>query len=279
MSRIKQKFSELKLQGRAGLVTFTMVGDPDLETSFQLLKELPKAGADIIELGMAFTDPMADGPAIQTAGLRALKSGVNLIKTLDVVARFRETDSTTPIVLMGYFNPIFHYGVEPFMKDAKSKGVDGLIIVDVPPEEDAQCCLPAKAAGLDFVRLATPTTDQNRLPKVLENSSGFLYYVSVAGVTGQKSAQVTDIETALKRIRQYTELPIAVGFGIKTPEQVAKMAQHADAVVVGSAIVSKMADTYAQGVSQEKIVAETTQFVRDLANALSQNKQIKQMNG
>ena len=279
-NRIEKRFAKVKSEKRAALVTFTMCGDPDFDTSLAILKSLPEAGADIIELGMAFTDPMADGPAIQLAGNRALKTGACLKKTLEAVRIFRENDQETPIVLMGYFNPIFQYGVDTFMADAKNMGVDGLIIVDVPPEEDAECCVPSKNAGLDFIRLATPTTDEARLPKVLNHASGFIYYVSVAGVTGQKSAKLADIETALKCIRQKTDLPIAVGFGIKTSEDVANMAQYADAVVVGSAIIDVIAKTHETGAETDEIVQKTAGFVRDLAAGLCVDKtKNKQVNG
>jgi len=239
--RLAARFAALKDAGRAGLVTYVMAGDPDLDTSFDIFKGLPAAGADIIELGMSFSDPMADGPSIQAAGLRALDAGNTLAKTMDMVRRFREEDNETPVVLMGYYNPIYHYGVDAFISDALRAGIDGLIVVDLPPEEDDELCIPSRAAGLHFIRLATPTTDARRLPAVLQNSSGFLYYVSVAGITGGLSAQVQTIGNALKDIRTQTNLPIAVGFGIKTPEQAADMAQVADAVVVGSAIVDVIA--------------------------------------
>src|SRR5208283_3710354 len=216
-TRIDQRFAKLKAEGRAGLVTFVMAGDPDLGTSLEILKSLPAAGADVIEVGMPFTDPMADGPAIQAAGLRALKSGATLKKTLDLVKSFRAADATTPIVLMGYYNPIYVYGVERFLKAAKEAGVDGLIVVDLPPEEDDELCLPAKAAGLDFIRLATPTTDDRRLPAVLRNTAGFVYYVAIAGITGTRSAADADVTRAVTRLQRHTALPVAVGFGIRKP--------------------------------------------------------------
>lgn len=279
-NRIEKRFAKVKSENRSALVTFTMCGDPNFETSLEILKSLPKAGADIIELGMAFTDPMADGPAIQLAGNRALAAGACLKKTLEAVEIFRQDDQETPIILMGYFNPIFQYGVNAFMADAKAKGVDGLIIVDVPPEEDAECCLPAKKAGLDFIRLATPTTDNARLPQVLNHASGFIYYVSVAGVTGQKSAKLSDIDAALTRMREKTDLPIAVGFGIKTAEDVANMAQYADAVVVGSAIIDVIATAHHAEASMDEIVQKTAGFVGELANGLTGNHaKNKQVNG
>src|SRR5213078_4669711 len=217
--------------------TFTMAGDPDTKTSLAILKELPKAGADVIELGMPFTDPMADGPAIQAGGLRALNAGQNLVKTLGMVRAFRKGDDTTPIVLMGYYNPIYIYGVERFLKDAKSAGIDGLIVVDLPPEEDEELCLPALAAGLNFIRLATPTTDDKRLPAVLANTSGFVYYVSITGITGMAAPDTRSVIDAVKRIKRHTSLPVAVGFGVKTAEHARAIAAGADGVVVGSALV------------------------------------------
>jgi tryptophan synthase alpha chain len=241
MSRIKARFDKLKAENRAAFVPFIMAGDPDGATSFELLKKLPGAGADIIELGIAFTDPMADGPAIQAAGLRALKAGQTLRKTLDMVRSFREGDNETPIILMGYYNPFYAYGVEAFLRDAKSTGVDGLIIVDLPPEEDAEMCLPARAAGIDFIRLATPTSDDARLPEVLKNTSGFVYYVSVAGITGKASGGSASVESAVMRLKKASGLPVAVGFGIKTNKKAREFAGFADAVVVGSALVNELA--------------------------------------
>ena len=238
-SRIDRRFAALRAAGRAGLVTFVTAGDPDHATSLALLKGLPAAGADVIELGMPFTDPMADGPAIQASSLRALRAGASLRRTLDLVRAFREDDDETPIVLMGYYNPIFVYGVEPFLVDAVAAGVDGLIVVDLPPEEDDELCLPALAAGLAFIRLATPTTDDGRLPAVLTNTSGFVYYVSITGITGAGAPEPDRVENAVARVRRHTELPIAVGFGVKTPEQAAAIARFADAVVVGSALVNR----------------------------------------
>jgi len=240
-TRIAERFDALAKEGRAGLVTFVTAGDPDNETSFQIVKGLPQAGADVIELGMPFTDPMADGPAIQAAGLRALATGMTLRKTLELVRRFREHDSATPIVLMGYFNPIYSYGVPAFLKDALGAGADGLIVVDLPPEEDPELCLPALAAGMNFIRLATPTTDDKRLPAVLTNTSGFVYYVSINGITGAGSADQADVTEAVARLRRHTSLPIAVGFGIKTAPQAAAVARVADAAVVGSAIIERIA--------------------------------------
>src|SRR6187397_2961449 len=236
-TRIDQRFAELKREGRAALVTYTVAGDPDTKTSLDILKALPKAGADVIELGMPFTDPMADGPAIQAGGLRALQAGQNMIKTLGMVRAFRKGDDTTPIVLMGYYNPIYIYGVTKFLADAKSAGVDGLIVVDLPPEEDEELCLPALEAGLNFIRLATPTTDDKRLPAVLANTSGFVYYVSITGITGAAAPDASKTKDAVARIKRHTKLPVNVGFGIKTPQNAKDIAAHADGVVVGSALV------------------------------------------
>lgn len=242
-TRIDRRFAKLKAEGRGGLVTYVMAGDPDLETSAEILKNLPAAGADIIELGVPFSDPMADGPAIQLAAQRALKAGMTLRKVLAMVRDFRAGDDETPIVLMGYYNPIYVYGVDAFLADAKDAGVDGLIVVDLPPEEEAELCLPARAAGINFIYLTAPTTDDVRLPRVLQNASGFVYYVSITGITGTASAQLGDIEAAVNRIKGHTDLPLAVGFGIKTADQVAEIASVAQAAVVGSALVNKVAET------------------------------------
>lgn len=262
VSRIATRFEALKDEGRAALVTFITACDPDRDTSAKVLAALPAAGADIIELGMPFTDPMADGPAIQAASRRALEAGGSLQATLDIVTEFRKSDDTTPIVLMGYYNPIYHRGVDTFLADAKAAGVDGLIVVDLPPEEDDELCLPARAAGLDFIRLATPTTDAARLPAVLANTSGFLYYVAIAGITGTRSAVAADVDTAVRTIKGATDLPVAVGFGVKTPEQAKAIAEVADAVVVGSAIVDAVAKNGANAPQ------ECQQFVRALADAV-----------
>lgn len=240
-TRIDRRFAALKKEGRAGLVTFVTAGDPDLATSQTILDGLPSAGADIIELGMPFSDPMADGPAIQASSLRALHAGQRMTKTLAMVAEFRKRDAETPIVLMGYYNPIYVYGNERFLADAVAAGVDGLIVVDVPPEADDELCLPAIAAGLNFIRLATPTTDDKRLPAVLNNTSGFLYYVSITGITGAAAPEVSDVRAQIERIKRSTSLPVAVGFGVRTPEQARALATAADAVVVGSAIVTEIA--------------------------------------
>jgi tryptophan synthase alpha chain len=241
MSRIEKRFAALKAEGRAGFVAYLTAGDPDLETSTRLLEGLAAAGADLIEIGMPFSDPMADGPVIQAAGLRALQNGMTLKKTLALVRHLRARDPDTPYVLMGYYNPIYRYGAEAFAKDAATAGVDGLIIVDLPPEEEAELAEPAAAAGLDLVRLATPTSDEHRLPAIVERASGFIYYVAIAGITGTRSAEGATVRDAVSRLRRFTKLPIAVGFGIKTPEQAAEVARVADASVVASAVVDRLA--------------------------------------
>ena len=265
-TRIEKRFADLTAAGKSGLVTYIMAGDPGYDTSLKILKGLPAAGADIIELGLPFTDPMADGPAIQLAASRALNAGMSTAKVLAMVTEFRKDDKATPIVLMGYYNPIYQYGVDAFLKDALAAGVDGLIVVDLPPEEDAELCIPAMKAGLNFIRLATPTTDDARLPAVLKNTSGFVYYVSITGITGTASAQQADIESAVARLKRHTDLPIAVGFGIKSAAQVAEINQHADAAVVGSAIVQAMADTLdAQDQPGADTVEKTLEFVEGLS--------------
>jgi tryptophan synthase alpha chain len=266
-TRIDTRFAELKTEGRAAFVTFVMAGDPDLATSLEIVKALPKAGADIIEIGMPFTDPMADGPAIQAAGLRALKAGTTLRKTLALVSDFRNDDARTPIVLMGYYNPIYIYGVDKFLVDAKAAGVDGLIIVDLPPEEDTELCLPTMKAGLNFIRLATPTTDDKRLPAVLENTSGFVYYVSINGITGAAGADSAVVGEAVTRIKRHTDLPVCVGFGIRTPEAAHAIAQHADGAVVGSALVDALRSSLdADG----RATGKTVRSVIDLVSSLAQ---------
>ena len=268
-NRITVRFAALKAKKQSGLVTFITAGDPDIETSAKILAGLPKAGADIIELGMPFSDPMADGPTIQAANLRAFKASIDLHKVLDLVRGFRKQDKDTPLVLMGYYNPIYIYGVEKFLKDAKEAGVDGFIIVDLPPEEDKEFCLPSIQYGLNFTRLITPTTDAKRLPAVLKNASGFLYYVSVAGITGSKSVNIDPVRTAVAELRCHTELPIAVGFGITTPDQARLMGQTADAVVVGSAIVNRIADGLdAQGAAKPGLANDVLKFVESLAKAV-----------
>ena len=267
MTRITHRFDTLKAEGRAGLVTFTMAGDPDVATSLDIMRALPAAGADVIELGMPFTDPMADGPAIQAAGLRALNSGTTLPDTLDLVRSFRDADNATPVILMGYYNPIYIYGVERFLADALNAGVDGLIVVDLPPEEDEELCVPARAAGLDFIRLATPTTDADRLPAVLANTSGFLYYVSIAGITGTSVPSSDAVASAVIRLKARTDLPVAVGFGVKTAETAAAIAgSGADAVVVGSAIVETLGRSLdAEGRATSSSVSAVTALVSRLA--------------
>jgi len=266
-TRIETRFAALKKEGRAALVTFTMAGDPDYETSLAIAKALPKAGADVIELGMPFTDPMADGPAIQAAGLRALKTGQRMTKTLAMVREFRKDDNETPIVLMGYYNPIYIYGNDRFLADAKAAGVDGLIVVDLPPEEDEELCLPSLKAGLNFIRLATPTTDDKRLPKVLTNTSGFVYYVSITGITGAAAPDTAKVTNAVARIKRHTKLPVAVGFGVRTAEQARAIAEGADGVVVGSALV----DALRQSLDKSgKATPATVKVVADLVSSLAQ---------
>ena len=268
-TRIDTRFAELKQQGRSAFVTFIMAGDPDLATSLEIIKALPQAGADIIEIGMPFTDPMADGPSIQAAGLRALKAGTTLKKTLDLVRAFRKGDGATPLVLMGYYNPIFIYGVDKFLVDAKSAGVDGLIIVDLPPEEDEELCLPAMRAGLNFIRLATPTTDDKRLPAVLANTSGFVYYVSITGITGAASADSSKVAAAVARIKRHTRLPVCVGFGIRTPDQAHATAAAANGAVVGTALVDALCNSLdAEGGATSKTVNAVADLVRSLAQGV-----------
>lgn len=266
-TRIDARFAELKKQGRSAFVTFVMAGDPDPKTSLDIVKALPKAGADIIELGMPFTDPMADGPSIQAAGLRALKAGMTLKKTLEMVRGFRQDDDATPVVLMGYYNPIYIYGVEKFLADAKAAGVDGLIIVDLPPEEDDELCLPAMRAGLNFIRLATPTTDDKRLPAVLANTSGFVYYVAITGITGAAAPDSKTVGEAVARIKRHTKLPVCVGFGIRTPEAARAIAENANGSVVGTALVDALRGSLdAEG----RATAKTVGAVADLVAALAQ---------
>jgi tryptophan synthase alpha chain len=265
-TRIDRRFAELKTEGRAALVTFLTAGDPDPETSLTLVQALPAAGADVIELGMPFTDPMADGPAIQMSSQRALKAGQTLKKTLELVRAFRGSDDATPLVLMGYYNPIYIYGVDRFLRDSKSAGVDGLIIVDLPPEEDEELCLPALKAGLNFIRLATPTTDDKRLPAVLANTSGFVYYVSITGITGAATPDAEKVAAAVARIKRHTKLPVAVGFGVRTAEQAAGIASGADGVVVGSALVSVLKGSLDPN---DKATEKTVSGVVDLVAALA----------
>ena len=267
--RISRRFAQLKAKGLAAFVPFITAGDPDLKTSAALLAALPAAGADLIELGMPFSDPMADGPAVQAASIRALAAGTTLSDVLALVAAHRRTDADTPIILMGYYNPIYSYGAERFLDDADAAGVDGLIVVDLPPEHDDELCLPALARDMSFIRLASPTTDDTRLRTVLENTSGFVYYVAIAGITGTKSADAAQVGRAVDRLRQHTDLPIAVGFGIRTPDQAAAIARTADAAVVGSAIVSTLeASLDPRGQATAETVARTIALVRDLANGV-----------
>lgn len=258
MSRIDAKFAELNAAGKKAFVSYVMAGDPDYDTSLEVVRGLPGAGVDIIELGLPFTDPMADGPTIQLAGQRALEAGMTLDRTLQMVRDFRAGDDTTPIVLMGYYNPIYSRGVDRFLADAREAGIDGLIVVDLPPEEDAELCIPAQAAGLNFIRLATPTTDDKRLPTVLQNTSGFVYYVSITGITGAAAAQSGDVGPEVARIKAATDLPVIVGFGIRTPDTARDIASVADGAVVGSAIVSEIAS----GKSTSDVLA----FVKSLAD-------------
>jgi len=265
-ARMDKRFADLKTEGRPALVTYFMGGDPDYDTSLGIMKALPEAGSDIIELGMAFSDPMADGPAIQLAGQRALKAGQTLKKTLQLAADFRKTDDATPIVLMGYYNPIYIYGVEKFLDDALLSGIDGLIVVDLPPEMDDELCIPAIRKGVNFIRLATPTTDEKRLPMVLRNTSGFVYYVSMNGITGAAMADMTLVSAAVERIKSHTDLPVCVGFGVKTAEQAKVIGAAADGVVVGTAIVNQIANTLTK---DGKATADTVQAVATLVRGLS----------
>lgn len=258
MTRIDAKFAQLDREGKKAFVAYVMAGDPDFETSLEVVRGLPAAGVDVIELGLPFTDPMADGPTIQLAGQRALEGGMTLARTLDLARQFRAEDQTTPIVLMGYYNPIYSRGVDRFLEEAKEAGIDGLIVVDLPPEEDAELCLPAQAAGLNFIRLATPTTDAKRLPRVLQNTSGFVYYVSITGITGAAEAQAGDVGPEVARIKAASGLPVIVGFGVNTPEKSRTIASVADGVVVGSAIVSK--------IGAGESAADVLAFVKTLAD-------------
>jgi len=266
-TRIDARFAQLKKERRSAFGTFLMAGDPDPVTSLAILKAMPSAGADVIEIGMPFTDPMADGPSIQAAGLRALKAGMTLKKTLQMVRDFRKDDDTTPLVLMGYYNPIYIYGVDRFLADAKSAGVDGLIIVDLPPEEDTELCLPALKAGLNFIRLATPTTDNKRLPAVLANTSGFVYYVSITGITGAAAANAKAVADAVARIKRHTSLPVCVGFGIRTPEAAQAIAERADGAVVGTALVDALRGSLDP---DGRATARTVNAVASLAASLAQ---------
>ena len=274
-TRIEKRFAELKDEGRAALVTFVMSGDPDYETSMAVIKALPKAGADVIELGMPFTDPMADGPSIQAAGVRALKGGQTLKKTLQMVREFRRGEANTPIVLMGYYNPIYIYGVDKFLVDAKEAGVDGLIVVDLPPEEDEELCLPALKAGLNFIRLATPTTDDKRLPAVLNNTSGFVYYVSITGITGSAAPDAAKVSAAVARIKRHTKLPVAVGFGVKNADSARAIAVGADGVVVGSALIDALKKTLdGNGKGGPATVKAVADLVADIAGGVKAARKV-----
>lgn len=268
MSRIMQRLAELQRESRAGFIPFITAGDPDAETSLAILEQLPSAGADLIELGVPFSDPMADGPAVQASSVRALQAGMDVAGVLELVRRFREADQNTPIVLMGYFNPVHAYGMDQFTRDAASAGVDGLITVDLPPEEDEVLRAPANLNGLDVIRLATPTTDHQRLATILNGASGFLYYVSIAGVTGTKSYSVAELRAAVARLKQESPIPCAVGFGIKTPQQAREVAHFADAVVVGSAIVNRIAEGSGDGHASASIVEDALAFCRTLADSV-----------
>jgi tryptophan synthase alpha chain len=275
-SRLEARFARCRAEGRAALVTYVMAGDPDPETSLAILKALPKAGADIVEFGLPFTDPMADGPAIQASGLRALKAGQTTKQTLDLVRTFRAGDAATPVILMGYFNPIYIYGVERFIAEAKEAGVDGLIVVDLPPEEDDELCLPALRAGLAFIRLATPTTDDKRLPAVLANTSGFVYYVSITGITGAATPDFGKVAGAVERIKRHTALPVVVGFGVKSGEHAAAIAEGADGVVVGSALVGAVqASLDAEGRATSKTLQSVTTLVEELASGVRSVRKAK----
>jgi tryptophan synthase alpha chain len=266
VSRITRRFVALREEGRAGLVTYLTAGDPDPETSARLFAGLPEKGADLIEIGMPFSDPMADGPVIQEAGQRALKQGMNLRRTLALVRKLRRGDDATPIVLMGYYNPIYRYGPEAFTRDAVAAGVDGVIVVDLPPGEDAELIRPARAVGLDLIRLATPTSDDRRLPRIVEHAGGFIYYVAIAGITGTRSADSSEVAAAVTRLRRFTPLPIAVGFGIRTPEQAAAVARAADAAVVGTSLVQRLAlNLGPNGHAQPGLVDAVLADVRALA--------------
>ena len=273
MTRLTDRFAETAAAKRAALVTYVMAGDPDRETARGILKALPEAGADIIEFGMPFSDPMADGPAVQKAGLRALAQGQTIARTIEDIAWFRERDATTPVVLMGYYNPVYIYGVARFLTDAKAAGVDGLIIVDLPPEEDDELCTPALAAGLNFIRLATPTTDEGRLPRVLSNTSGFVYYVSITGITGTATPDFSRVADAVARLKAHTDLPVAVGFGVKTPADVSAIARSSDGVVVGSALVEALRTSLdGDGKATGATIASVAALVGSLAKAVRETE-------
>lgn len=270
--RVQRRFDQIKAEGRGGLITFVTAGDPDPDVSMEIVQGLAGAGADLIELGMPFSDPMADGPSIQASGLRALRAGMTLKKTLGMVRKIRHTDSDTPVILMGYYNPIYSFGADAFVGEARDAGVDGLIIVDLPPEEDKELCVPARAAGLHWIRLATPTTDETRLPTVLTHLSGFIYYVSILGITGTHSPRATDTRAAVARLRKHTDLPVAVGFGIRTPQQAAEVAGSADAAVVGSAVVDKIKrELDNPNTARHQVADKVHDFVSALASGVRAN--------
>ena len=271
-SRIKSTFDELKKDNKKGLITFITAGDPNFDLSLEILKKLPVSGADLLEIGMPFTDPMADGPSIQASYLRALKEGQTLNKTIKLIETFRKSNKKTPIVLMGYYNPIYKYGVKKFLLDIKEVGIDGLIIVDLPPEADEEVCIPSNKMGIDFIRLATPTSSIDRLPTIINNASGFLYYVSVLGITGSKTPEINSIKKNVEIIKSLSDIPVAVGFGIKTPLQAVSIAQTADAVVVGSAIIEKIYAAHKKNHNDKiSIVEEVSNFVKSLSNAIRDN--------
>ncbi len=273
-ARIAETFAALKQKNRAAFVPFVMAGDPDYELSLEILRELPEAGADVIELGMPFSDPMADGPAVQASRQRALKNGQTLRKTLQLAKSFRETNKTTPLILMGYFNPIYHYGIETFLRDAKAADIDGLIVVDCPAEVDDELCLPAAKAGLAFIRLITPTTDEPRLKFLLKNASGFLYLVSIAGVTGTRQAEPEAVGAMLKTVKKHTNLPVCVGFGIKNPDQAAKLAKTADGVVIASVLIDLFKQKTPDSGILKQNVADYLRFSRDFAASVHNAREI-----
>ncbi|RCL00139.1 MAG: tryptophan synthase alpha chain [Candidatus Tokpelaia sp. JSC188] len=268
-TRIQQTFTTLKAEGRAALVTYMMAGDPNYEIALEIMKTLPQSGSDVIELGIPFSDPMADGPTIQAANLRALRNGQTLQKTINMLREFRENNTSTPVIMMGYYNPIYVYGVERFLENAKVAGVDGLLVVDLPPEMDQELCIPAKKAGINFIRLATPTTNDKRLHTILQNASGFIYYISLTGITGQTLTNMPDVITSVNRIKTYTNLPVSVGFGVKTKAQVEQVGQIADGVIVGTALVNAIAETFSgKGKIRKNSVKAVYDFVRELRSGL-----------
>ena len=266
--RIEKRFQALHEEGRAGLITFTMMGDPDIETSFEILRGLPAAGADVIEIGSPFTDPMADGPVIQVAGQRALKAGITLEKTISLVRRFREEDGETPLVLMGYYNPIHRFGINNFIKEIKKNKINGVIVVDLPPEEDNELCLPIIKNKIHFIKLATPTTDKNRFKKIIKNSSGFIYYISITGITGANYKSNIRLKTEIKNLKKLTKLPIAVGFGIKNKKDVKNLSKNADAIVVGSSIIKKVEQAQKKNYNKKRLIENVLNYVKELSSVL-----------